>query len=496
MKSAAVVLVHPSTQGGAALANTLAGSEHLGIAYLAAALSERLITHAVVDLEGNGSTPRADAQNILARRPKIVGFSPTSKSAPNAIELGRILRAHAPDVLQLWGGHLASGLGAAALTLVPELDGVVIGQGEQLLPHIVKTWLSDRFVPVAAGVVWSDRRPARAAITRRYPDWTQLLPERTRSPEWYAGNGARIVTSLGCPYDCSFCTTPGFSQRRVTRRTPSSVVEEMHLLQLRFGVTRFWFNDDLFIDGSRVSKARAREIASAIAQLDPRTRFRILSRSDTFVADPQLLDELHAAGLDTLYVGLESGDDDALREISKRTTAAVNYRLVEMLRDRGIFLQPGFIMFTPHSTVEGLRRNVAFLRDTGLLYRAFPLTRTAVAFPGTDLWPALEGNVDDERSTPFVRYSTFDSPAIRSLSVAMEVVEELFSSSDRTMYRAAAEGLLTSDTYSVVSSLLTDMALRMIDASIDGESPRALVSIAEAAHRRVTDARNLAGSRR
>src|ERR1039458_3434078 len=76
-----VVLVHLSTRGAAALANTLAGSEHLGIAYLAAALRRESIDFAVIDFEGSGTSPALDAAAILRSRPRIVGFSPTSKSA-------------------------------------------------------------------------------------------------------------------------------------------------------------------------------------------------------------------------------------------------------------------------------------------------------------------------------------------------------------------------------------------------------------------------------
>jgi radical SAM superfamily enzyme YgiQ (UPF0313 family) len=133
VKQIDVALVHPTTETPAALANTLAGSEHLGLAYLAAALARAGRSVEIFDLEGS-LNPEKEILRLMDLRPAIVGFSPTSASSSNAIEVMAQIRQQLPESLFLWGGHLATGVGPRLLNEVPQLDGVVVGEGERIFP--------------------------------------------------------------------------------------------------------------------------------------------------------------------------------------------------------------------------------------------------------------------------------------------------------------------------------------------------------------------------
>jgi radical SAM superfamily enzyme YgiQ (UPF0313 family) len=477
VKQIDVALVHPTTETPAALANTLAGSEHLGLAYLAAALARAGRSVEIFDLEGS-LNPEKEILRLMDLRPAIVGFSPTSASSSNAIEVMAQIRQQLPESLFLWGGHLATGVGPRLLNEVPQLDGVVVGEGERIFPALVDVWIRNQKGLAANNIHWRTGIELSHRIPILGPSWDNLFPVRGKSIEQYRTTGARVLSSMGCPFDCSFCTTPGFSNRRVTRRSVSHLVAEMVALNRDLGVWRFWFNDDIFLDGSRSSRERAWEFAERLIEELPGVRYRVLCRVDTIVKDESLLAQLMRSGLDAVYVGLESGSDTVLAELSKRSRVADNVQSVQKLRTAGLFIQPGFIMFTATTTHGNLRENVRFLVEAGLLYRAFPLTRTALAFPGAALWKDDAMRFDHTRSTSFLRYPKFEYSGVESLSVIMEEVEIWSAQYDSKMYARALTHSLSELDYKKLSGSLTSAMNRLIDAAEAGSQVDDLRQIA------------------
>jgi hypothetical protein len=378
------------------------------------------------------------------------------------------IKTHLPEVHIVWGGHLATGLRQRVFDLVPHVDAVVIAEGEQLLPLIVSSLRTRGAYPAHQRILVNPRISSLQAPIQvpsiSLPDWTALYPVRVLSNAAYAATGARILTTMGCPYDCHFCTTPMFSSRRVTVRPLPHVLNEVRRLTSSNHVSRLWINDDLFVDGSPRSAQRAREFCHGLSSLPDSINFRPLCRSDAFDRDPELLRTMSAAGMDTIFVGIESGDDDSLAILGKRLHVAQSHSLAQRLQSLGVILQPGFIMFAPRCSISQIRTNVAFLASINELYRFFPLGRTALAYPGTVLWDTLEADdaIDHARSTHFVRYPAL-SPPIRELSVAFEQIEELMASIDGPLYRARADGRMSLALRKDATAILQHFALQCLD---------------------------------
>lgn len=468
-----ILLVQPSFNGKAALAATLATSENLGLAYLAAALEQTGHPCTLLDLEGSPMLPQEFADFVQAGRYRLVGFSPTSRSAPSAVSLVRAIRECCPDTLIVWGGHLATGLGVDAFRLVPGLDAVVVGEGEQLIVLIARLLRSGRFLPGHPRVLinpQSEYSPIPSVLDPDTRPWTQLTPKRVLTPEAYREKGARVVTTLGCRHDCDFCTSPGFYGRRVVRRSLEHVMTEIDSLVKTQGVRQIWINDDLFIDGSRDSNAWGLAFASSFRERYPGVRFRPMCRADTFIRATHVLDALVAAGMNAMFVGLESGDDSVLAELNKRSSVANGRWIAAELKLRSVMLQPGFIMFTPDSTTETIRNSVKFLYEIGQLYRLFPVTRTMNIFPGTKMWSVLtaSGEVDEQRSTDFLLIPRFRQPAVRELSIAFERLEEQFAPLDSSLYRFRSSGAISTEVEHAVSDMIRGSVLGAVEIAERG----------------------------
>ena len=152
--------------------------------------------------------------------------------------------------------------------------------------------------------------------------------------------------------------------------------------------------------------------------------------------------------------------------------------IVNAAAERQIQLQVEFIMFTADSSTEQLLDNASFIHDIGIIYRMKTLARTALAFPGTELWRRVGGNYDKQRSTPFLRYPVFASREIRELSMAFEDIEEQFAVSDGMAYRAQGSGKLSDGVSKQLSGLIREAFQRVVAAAQAGGTRHHLVELA------------------
>jgi radical SAM superfamily enzyme YgiQ (UPF0313 family) len=197
-----------------------------------------------------------------------------------------------------------------------------------------------------------------------------LLPWPDRKSIDYEGHPmptASILGSRGCPWDCSFCSIRPFyeeqggSLRRL--RTPRAVVDEMLDLHRNRGVPIFLFQDDDFLAGGRKAKEWAMEIADLIAEegLAGKLAFKISCRSDEIHED--VIERLIAGGLTHVYMGVESGDEEGLINMSKRLKPEAHLRAGRILRSFNLSFDFGFMLVDPYSTFRSIRQQVTFLEE-------------------------------------------------------------------------------------------------------------------------------------
>src|ERR1043165_8054058 len=196
--------------------------------------------------------------------------------------------------------------------------------------------------------------------------WTTLLfikrsntAERTipRTPATAENRRRR-----GCPWDCSFCSIRPFYEeqggplRRL--RTPRAVVDEMLDLHQNRGVPIFLFQDDDFLAGGKTAKMWAMEIADLIVQagLAGKLAFKISCRSDEIHED--VVERLIAGGLTHVYMGVESGDEEGLINMSKRLKPEAHLRAGRILKSFNLSFDFGFMLVDPYSTFRSIRQQI------------------------------------------------------------------------------------------------------------------------------------------
>lgn len=400
----------------------------LGLAYVAAALREAGHTVQVVDATGSGLDTeliRHTAAGPLSVRgltiPQIVGaIDPQTEVIgishmflhqwPLLRDLATALRARYRDAKIVVGGENATAFHEHILAHCPAIDACVLGEGEATIVELLDRWTGDAIPDDLAGVAHRGdsgeviARPARPRITDLdalpEPAW-DLFPvdaylDRHHSGGVDRGRSMPLLTSRGCPYRCSFCSSPQMWTTRYTRRTPSKVVDEIAGYVERYRIT----NVDLSDLTAMLTKDWLIEFARALVDRGVDVTIQLPSGTRSEAVDAEAAQWLFRAGVRNFCYAPESGSPETLSRIHKKVALP---RLITSLRaaiDADLTTHASIIIGFPHERADQLLETYRFV----LKLAAEGLDTVAVMvfapYPGSEEYENLraEGKiVHDER---------------------------------------------------------------------------------------------------
>lgn len=264
----------------------------------------------------------------MSWRPDFVGITGKISQRRHMYALAAAFRARGSTVLI--GGSFAS---LSPDDVRPHADILVTGEIEGIAPAL--------FADLAAGT-WRDRYDGGFADVTLSP-----VPRWDLYPLDRAMMGA-IQTSRGCPFQCEFCDVIQYQGRKQRHKHADQVLAELDALYAR-GVRHVFLADDNFT----VHRRRAQTVLAALAawnraHRDDPVRF-ITQASMDAARDPDLLAACVDAGLDRLFVGIETINEASLRETSKPQNLLQPVAdAVDAIVRRGIAVQAGIIVGFDH----------------------------------------------------------------------------------------------------------------------------------------------------
>ncbi|MFO0631717.1 MAG: radical SAM protein [Nannocystaceae bacterium] len=356
----------------------------LGLAYVAAAA--RQAGHRVQVVDGPGEAldhgwPLVTAAGVLrahglppaaivariAPGTEVIGVAnmflhewPTTRALLEAIRV-----AH-PRALLIAGGENASAMAHELLAQCAALDAVVRGEGERPIVALLAQVAAGAPLGELPGVVRRGGRQRPAPRIERidalpWPAW-DLFPIAH-----YLSHGSRggvdrgpsmpLLTSRGCPYRCSFCSSPTMWGTRYVRRDPAGVLDEIADLQRRYGIT----NVDLHDLTAMLTKAWIVEFCDAIAQRGLRFTWQLPSGTRSEAIDEAVARRMVAAGCRNFCYAPESGSPAELARMRKRV---VPERLLRSLRGAiaaGMVTHASIIIGMPEQTAADVRATAGFI---------------------------------------------------------------------------------------------------------------------------------------
>jgi radical SAM superfamily enzyme YgiQ (UPF0313 family) len=358
----------------------------LGILTLSAWLRAHGVRVEVTDL-----TFARDAHPVTRHlrrfRPHLVGVHTKTLTMPRALEIAA--RARADGVTVLAGGPDAATRPDRYLD--EGFDAVVPGEGEATLVDAATRVRDGAPLEGCPGTIVrahgrTERGPPRPFLRNLdelpLPAWDLIDMEEYLS-SWQQHTGERraaVLTSRGCPFDCSWCSKPTFG-RTYRQQSVARVLAELRALHDRYRVDYVRFCDDVF----GIDRRWLEELLNRLISDGPDVRFECLARVDLLRTD--LLERMKRAGLQRVYLGVESGSQKMLDAMSRGTRLAQIERVAASLRAQQVrqfwFLMLGY----PGETLEDIDATLELFRRFSPEEYSVSI---AVPVPGTRFYDAVK----------------------------------------------------------------------------------------------------------
>ncbi len=383
-----VLLVNP--QMDAIGAEFMMEDTPLRLEYLAAFIRPHVEHVEIVDL----IKERKPLSHFLrTRKPDLVGVTLNYISTHRtSLEIAAEAKRHGADTV--FGGYLATAL-AEEFAAEKDVDYVVRGEGELTLLELVERRPLETILGLTylhnGTVVSNENRPL-------IEDLDSLpFPERDRRRYHYAlpfadlepdANTAYelIITSRGCWGRCTFCTEPMMSNGKQRYRSPDNVIAEIEqLVKLHRGKRlRLHIADPNF--GGSIKKTH--ELCDKLIEFQQRTdqqvNLFISVRTSTMANNPDLVRKLAQAGVDFVFVGMESPNKEDLKAIRKGGGAAEKQELaVKLLQENGAAVMSCFLLGLPNQTEKDVFELLDYARSLHLEDAYFAVV---CPLPGSQLY--------------------------------------------------------------------------------------------------------------
>lgn len=341
--------------------------DNLGVGYMASALLQcECFAITLVDIRED--TPTI-IESIIDSEPLIVGFSIVFQIQLDTFRQLMIdLRENGVHSHFTAGGHYPSLRYEELMQLAPQLDSVVLFEGEHTIVELAKAIQTNSEWRDIVGLAYQkDGKTFRNALRPLENDLDRFpLPvRRTVRPKILGQNVVNLLAGRGCYYRCSFCSIHSFYSQppgKVKRvRRPEYVVREMQLHYEQEGCSIFLFQDDDFPIWNTEGQEWIEKFCQHLRdrELADRVMWKISCRSNE--VDEKVMSKMMAHGLGMVYLGIESGTIEGLELMNKHLTPEDSLTASQILKRMKLPFEFGFMMFDPYTTFDSLQKNVDFL---------------------------------------------------------------------------------------------------------------------------------------
>jgi radical SAM superfamily enzyme YgiQ (UPF0313 family) len=403
-----------------------APSPPLGLSYVAAACEAAGARVRIFDYIVSRYTPEKLARALDAFQPQVVGANSVTMNFPQAIGIIRDAKRHNPRIVTMMGGPHVSFDVENTLRSFPELDLIVVGEGEQTLAELVPVLDEPGEWEKIRGIAFrKDGEPFTTPARPLIEDLDSLpLPARHLLPisRYLAlGYPVSLITSRGCPNRCIFCLGRRMVGQKGRFRSPKLVVDEIEQI-LALGFTRINIADDLFT----ASKQRVQALCGEILDRGVEFDWSAFARVNT--VDREILQVMKRAGCDAISFGIESGNPGMLKTIQKGITVEQAREATRLCKEAGITTHASFMVGLPGETPETLADTARLAEELGIFYGYHMLA----PFPGTTVREEIDRYDLQILSDDWSLYDA-NHPVVRTSRVSPSDMESFVSAHEKIL---------------------------------------------------------------
>ena len=432
-----VTLIHPPTILNMDSLSYNNSIPPLGLAYMSAATKKAGHQVTIVDSPGEAIEDFHPIKNVSIKDLYIHGLTPDEivERIPENTEIvgithmflhawpvirdliKKIKEAH-PHQKLVMGGETPSAWWQYMMKELQEIDFCVVGEGEYTFIDMLECFDKDTPFSEVANLVYRDKGVPKRSLTKRkrireinelsWPDWEAFdidaYLDRDYSSGVNRGRSMPMLATRGCPYQCTFCSSPDmWTTRYVTRNTQDVVDEIGHYI-------KHYNADNIdFLDLTAIVKRQwVLDFCEKLLEQKINITWQLPSGTRSEVIDQEVVEALYKSGCRNISYAPESGSPAMLQKIKKRVDLDNIVDSMKGAVDAGLVTNANIILGLPGDTWKdvwlsyklGLRLACLGLHSLALMIFA--------PYPGSNLFNMLrkEGKIsydDDYFYSAFLR---------------------------------------------------------------------------------------------
>lgn len=366
----------------------------LGIAYMAGVLQENNIDVEILDASAEDMDFKDVEKELLKRKPDLVALTALTPTIGRALETAQVVKETLPDSIVVMGGYHPTF--NFIETLEDEnVDIVIRGEGEYIMLNLVQALENQSSLHDVKGIVFEDKNSKEIVVNPEAPliqdldelpfPALNLLPMKKYRLLDMDTHMTTMITTRGCPMQCSFCSSAAMHGKKIRERSVENIVDEIEYLKTNYDIDTIAFMDDTFT----LKKRKVMAICDEILKRNIEIMWGCTSRVDTL--NEKLLKKMKEAGCITIFIGVESADQQQLDNMCKNTTIAKienAFKIAHKLKIRTI---ASVALGMPGDTKEIMNKTVKFVHKLKPNYAIYSL---ATPYPGTRFYKeAFEKNL-------------------------------------------------------------------------------------------------------
>ena len=389
----------------------------IGLAYIAAYIKKQGYAVTIIDAIADGlnrywpltrfpgyicqGIPFSEIIEQVPADTDVIGFSAMfSGEWPVQRELITELRRKLPFAVFVAGGEHATAMPEYSLRDCPALDVCVRGEGEHTLYEILECLRTDGDFTKVNGIVYreadgrilvNERMPRIRAVNEiPWPHW----PEGYLEKFWAAGKSYGVssgrdmplMVSRGCPFQCTFCSSPLMWTTLYKLRDPDDVIAEITHYQERYNITSLQLYDLTAITRKSWTVEFAQKLIAQAVDL----KWSLPSGTRSEALDHETLGLLKRTGCHYLVYAPESGSPTTLKRIKKKIQLPQVTESILEAKRQGIVVRTNLIIGFPQETRREVFQTVRF----GLMLATRGVDEVSInifsPYPGSELYAELE----------------------------------------------------------------------------------------------------------
>lgn len=319
--------------------------------------------------------------------PRVIFMEVSTPSIMWDLETAEKLKGEMPWCTIVFCGPHATHFHEKIITNYTFVDVCVRGEFERAASDICKAVMRKKKLSGVAGITFRDSRGKVIVNKNRpleqnmddmpYPDRKDFPIERYQQAFYSGKKTAIVISSRGCPFQCTYCLWPStLTMRKYRSRDPIKVVDEVEYLIKKEKVDEIFFDDDEFT----MDRQKVTVFCNEILKRDIRIKWHCMGRVN--VVNQDVLSLMNRAGCYQIFYGFESGSEKILVNVKKGITKEQIRAAVKMTKKAGIVCGGSFIIGTPEESMETFKETIRFAKSLGA-WLQFVLCSP---FPGTPMY--------------------------------------------------------------------------------------------------------------